>query len=121
MKKVLEASAAFGFSVIVTAAAMAVLVPGHPRLDAATDSRDALVAPAVLTLDSQQRSGSEGVADDPSGPATGCPYLDSREAQRSCPAMPEVKTDAACPFLDEQREKMDRGKESASPVLGQHT
>jgi hypothetical protein len=121
VKNVVGATAVFGFSMIVTASAIGALVPGHPRLDAAAGIRHPNVVPAVVSSDPQQRPGSEGVAAEPAAPATGCPYLQSGEGRPSCPVMPEMKTDATCPFLTEQREKGEKGTKRSSPVLGQHT
>ena len=121
MKNIVEATAVLGFSMIVTASAIGALVPGHLRLDAAAGNRNSTVVPAVASTDPQQRPGSEGVAAEPAAPATGCPYLQSAESRPSCPVMPEMKTDAACPFLLKQREKGEKGMERPSPVLGQHT
>ena len=121
MKKSLEATGVFGFSLAVSVAVLAVMLPLHPR--SASADHSAVIVPAVFAPGYHARAGSSGSSGEASPDATGCPYLDSREqdAAGSCPAQPEVKTESGCPFLEQQREKTRKSKEALKPVLGQHT
>jgi hypothetical protein len=117
-------------SLIVAMVALAMIFPGHPRLDDPSSTVDGVATPAIFKqgVHPEPKVQQSPAAQRLSGldASSACPYLSSLAASLACPELERTDSAEACPYLAEKQkaaecpgmqEQQDAGAE-ACPYAG---